>query len=370
MAPKTPLVKSRKKEHVDIVLGGGAETRIDYWEDVQFVHHALPEVDLGRVDLRARFLGKDLRAPLMVASMTGGYPGAEKINRNLAAAAAHHGVALGLGSQRVALAHADVRHTFATVRDFDVPLVAANIGAPQLIAQPSGKPPITLKDAETLVSMVDADALIVHLNFLQEAVQPEGDRNAKGVVAALTDLAEGVGVPLILKETGAGVSRGVAETAKRLGAAAVDVGGVSGTTFAAVEHARAKRGGATSEVRVGETFREWGIPTPVSVVDAAGVLPLVATGGIRTGLTAAKGIALGADLAATASSALRAAVQGEREAKDLLGLFVHEIAVACFLTGSARPADLRRAPLVILGRTREWLSSTGHDPDRVARGPR
>lgn len=353
--------KSRKAEHVDIVLGGDVKARYNAWDDVHFVHEAAPEVDWASVRLKTTFLGRDLQAPLMVVGMTGGYPDAERLNGVLAAAAAEHGVAMGVGSQRAALKDPAARRTYTVVRDHDVPFVAANLGAPQLVRQGDRKP-LGLADAKELVHMLEADALAVHLNYLQEVVQPEGDRRAEGVLAAIKDLSRDLGVPVIVKETGAGIKRATAQRLEAAGVAAIDVGGLSGTTFAAVELARARAENAGRHVLLGETFRDWGVPTPVAVLDAVGGLPVVGTGGLRNGLDAARAIGLGAAVAGFAGEAIRAAHAGR--ASGFLDGVVDELRTACFLTGSRDVDALQGAQLVLTGRVREWAEALGHDPAR------
>lgn len=353
--------KHRKAEHVDIVLGGDVRARYNAWDDVHLVHEAVPEVDWASVDLGTTFLQKRLRAPLMVVGMTGGYPDAERLNGALAAAAAEHGVAMGVGSQRAALKDHAARRSYTVVRDHDVPFVAANLGAPQIVPQGDRKP-LGLHEAKELVSMLEADALAVHLNYLQEVVQPEGDRRAEGVLAALKDLSRDLGVPIIVKETGAGIKRSTAQRLETAGAAAIDVGGLSGTTFAAVELARARAENADRHVRLGETFRDWGIPTPVAVVEAAGGLPIVGTGGLRTGLDAARALALGATVAGFAGEAIRAAAAGNANA--FLAGVLDELRTAAFLTGSRDAGMLQGAQVVLTGRMKEWAEALGHDAAR------
>ncbi|MBI4392640.1 MAG: type 2 isopentenyl-diphosphate Delta-isomerase [Euryarchaeota archaeon] len=360
------MTQSRKKDHVDIILKEDVRARWDSWDDVFLVHEPLPEVDLDKIDLGTRFLGKRLKAPMMIASMTGGYPGAESINNNLAYAAAELGLGLGLGSQRVALTDKTVRHTYDTVKEYDVPFLAANIGAPQLIPQKSGKKPLDAKDAANLVSMIDADALIIHLNYLQEAVQPEGDMNAEGVIEAISGIVEGVGVPVIAKETGAGISRRAAERLKKCGVAAIDVGGLSGTTFAAVELVRAKKEGAKEQTRIGELFRDWGIPTPVSILESEVGLPMVATGGVRNGEDAFKALALGATLVGAAGATLPYAVKGKKDILGFLTMFLAEMRTAFMLTGTNTSANAKRAQVVCTGRVAEWMRALGHDSQNLA----
>src|SRR3989337_124649 len=202
--------EQRKAEHVNIILQENVSAEYNFWNDVRLVHDAVPEVDLDDIDTSVRLCGKQLAAPLVISSMTGGFGMGREINANLAKAAAEVGVAMGVGSQRAALEKPELAPTYAVVKDFDVPLLFANLGAPQLVPQ-EGKRAYGLADAKKAIEMVGADALIIHLNFLQEVVQPEGDRRAKGCLAAIRSLA--AKFPVMAKETGAGISR---ETAARL----------------------------------------------------------------------------------------------------------------------------------------------------------
>ncbi|MFA5860119.1 MAG: type 2 isopentenyl-diphosphate Delta-isomerase [Candidatus Thermoplasmatota archaeon] len=357
--------RSRKQDHVDIILKEDVRARVNAWDDISLVHEALPDVDLSRVDLKTRFLGAALGAPFMIASMTGGYPDAERINGNLAAAAAAHQLAMGVGSQRAALLSTASKRTFTVVRDHDVPFLAANIGGPQLVAQ-GAKKPITRSDIDTLVKMLEADALIIHLNVLQEAVQPEGDLQCVGLAAAIKDLAHDLGVPVIAKETGAGMTHATANRLKDAGVKALDVGGLSGTTFAAVEAFRAHAEGAADRERVGALFRDWGVPTPVSLREAQVGLPVVATGGLRSGLDAARALALGATLAGYASAMLHAANESEQAAIALGAQLELELRTACFLTDCASARDLAMHPVVVGGVSAEWLRALGHDVAALA----
>src|SRR5436190_158616 len=180
--------EQRKAEHVNIILQENVSAEYNYWNDVRLVHDALPEVDLDAIDLSVKFFGKKLRAPLIISWMTGGFGMGKEINANLAKAAAEVGVAMGVGSQRAALEKPELAATYAVVKDHGIPLVFANLGAPQLVPQ-EGKRAYGIADAKRAIDMIDADALIIHLNFLQEVVQPEGDRRAKGCLAAIRALA-------------------------------------------------------------------------------------------------------------------------------------------------------------------------------------
>ncbi len=344
--------EQRKAEHVNIILNEDVSAGYDYWADVHLVHNALPEIDLDDIDLSVKFFGKRLEAPLVISSMTGGFGMGGEINANLAKAAAEVGVAMGVGSQRAAIEKPELEPTYAVVKDHDVPLLFANLGAPQLIPQAS-KRAYGLADAKKAMDMIGADALIVHLNFLQEVVQPEGDRRARGCLAAVKTLA--ARFPVMAKETGAGISREVAVALKKTGVKAIDVGGLGGTSFSAVEHYRARKEAASLKERLGATFWEWGIPTPASLVLANVGLPLVATGGVRSGLDAAKGIALGATAAGMAKPLLEAAKASSDAVVAELRAIIEELKAAMFLTGATSVADLQERHAVINAPTATWI---------------
>jgi len=345
----------RKAEHVKVVLDGNVEGRYRYWNDIQLVHNALPEIDFDEVDPSVDLLGKRLAAPLVITGMTGGFPDAVSINSNLARAAAEVGIAMGVGSERAAILKGQYPESYSCVARFPVPLKFANLGAPQIIAQAVGERVVGADDVRAAMDLIGADVLAVHLNFLQEMAQPEGDRKARGCLDRIGELA--AQVPVLVKETGAGLSRSVAERLRACGVRAFDVSGTGGTSFAAVEYHRAVARGAEREARIGKTFWDWGIPSPVSVREVVPLgLPVIASGGIRSGLDVARAVALGATAAGTAGGVLRAAATGFEATRTELENIVHEFKVAMFLTGSRTVADLRRAPIIITGETRQWLS--------------
>jgi isopentenyl-diphosphate delta-isomerase len=356
------LIEQRKADHlrlsatsdVDALAGPG-------WDEIKLVHDALPEVDQACINLSVTFLGKQLAAPLLIAGMTGGHRSAHDVNAVLARAAERHGLAMGVGSQRAALRRQDLAYTYTVVREqAPTAMLIANVGAPQLIDQDE-TPALTHSEVQSAIDMIRADALAVHLNFLQESVQPEGERRAAGCADAIRDVLGYLGVPVVAKETGAGMSRSTACQLRELGVRALDVGGVGGTSFAAVEGLRASAQGVTVSERLGEVLRDWGIPTPVSVVGAlAAGLPVVATGGIRTGLDAAKALALGATLVGVARPLLQAALQGDDAVEAWIAQFVSELRAVLFLTGSADLAALRAKPRVVTGATRDWLTQLNY----------
>jgi isopentenyl-diphosphate delta-isomerase len=356
-------IKRRKAEHVAVALSRDvAAPREASWADVRLIHRALPEVDRDDIDLGVEFLGRRLRAPLVISSLTGGHPDVAAINARLAAIAEAYGLAMGVGSQRAAVATPGLAETYAVVRErAPTAFLMANIGAPQLIAQPR-RPPFTSAEARTAVAMIRADALIVHLNYLQEAAQPEGDRRARGVLDALRGIVAGMEVPVVAKETGAGISYEQARDLVAAGVAAIDVGGAGGSSMAAMEAQRARDRGDTAAVNIGELFRDWGIPTSIALVEtraAAPGLAVVATGGVRSGLDVAGALALGATAAAMGFPFLRAASEGEDALRALVDQTLAELRTAMWLAGCASVAALRQAPVVVGGQTRAWLELRG-----------
>jgi isopentenyl-diphosphate delta-isomerase len=354
-------VKQRKAEHVTVALQHDvAVPQASSWQDIRLIHQALPEVDLDAVDTSVTFLGRVLRAPIVISSMTGGHPDVALINARLAQAAEEFGLAMGVGSQRAGIVAAHLAETYGVVRE-KAPnaLLIANIGAPQLIAQPR-HPAFTLEEPRRAVEMIRADALAVHLNFAQEAVQPEGDRRAVGCRAALRALAGAIGLPVIAKETGAGICREQALILRDCGVAALDVGGAGGSSMAVMEQHRALARGDALAANLGQVFRDWGIPTPVAVVEAgvAG-LPLIATGGVRTGLDAARALALGASLVGMAFPFLRAASESYEAVRAFVQQFLMELKVAMQLSGAASIAHLREANVLVGGESRQWLELRG-----------
>lgn len=333
----------RKADHLDVILSGrGAFDRMTAGFDaVRLRHCAAPEMALEEVDLATEFLGRRLNAPFLVSSMTGGPVRAEAINRNLAQAAEHLGVAMGVGSQRVAIEGRGAGGVNSTLRQWapTAPLYA-NFGAVQLGL---GYGP---DEARRAVEMIEADALILHFNPLQEAVQRGGDTDWRGVLNGVEQVATALETPIIAKEVGFGLNPHVAQALANCGVAAIDVAGAGGSHWAKVEAARAKEGEASREARVAAAFEDWGTPTSELVRAVRATLPeipLIASGGLRHGVDAAKAIALGADLSAQAAGVLKAATEGPEQAVEAIETVIDQLRVACFCCGAARPSDLRCA---------------------------
>lgn len=337
---------SRKNDHLDIVLdptraAGATGTGFDAF---LFEHCALPELHLDEIDLRTALFGRRLQAPLLISSMTGGAARSAAINAHLAEAAQELGIAMAVGSQRVALETAGDQGLTGQLRLLapDI-LLLANFGAAQLVHG------YGVDEAQRAVDMIGADALIVHLNPLQEAVQPGGDRDWRGVLKALERLTLSLAVPVVVKEVGAGVSAKVARQLVEAGVAAIDVAGAGGTSWAAVE---AERTGDGAGREIARAFAGWGIPTAQAlqaVRDMCPDTPLIASGGIRDGVDVAKALRLGADMVGQAAGVLQAALHSSDAVVAHFHILIEQLRVACFCTGSADLAALRRAPLLRAG---------------------
>lgn len=355
-------IARRKGEHLQLAAEGDVETHATAgWEDVNLIHDALPTIDAASIDLTTRFLGHTLRLPLVISGMTGGHGRAIAVNELLARVAEKTGIAIGVGSQRAALRDPTLIPTYSVVRE-TAPhaFVIANVGISQLVKQ-GGEPALSSKDVREIVKMVGANALALHLNYLEESVQPEGQTRATGTEAAVRALTKACAVPVIAKETGAGISRTTALRLRRLGVSAIDVGGVGGTSFAAIEGLRARERGDALRMSLGERLRDWGLPTAVAVVGvSAARLPIIATGGVRSGVDAAKALALGATIVGVGRPLLQAALKGEQACLEWLAAFELELRTAVFLSGIKRASDLRRVPVVITGRSKMWLDQLAY----------
>lgn len=332
----------RKNAHIDAVLSGRVNyrTKTAGFEHFHFVHEAMPELDLAEIDVSTVFLGRRLAAPFLISSMTGGPALAETINGNLAEAAEALGIALAVGSQRVALSNGQCGGLGAQLRKRapNAPIYA-NIGAVQLVNE------FGIGELRRAVEMIEADALILHLNPLQEALQLGGNTNWRGVEAAIEAACAALDTPIIIKEVGFGISPATARRLANCGVAAIDVAGSGGTSWAAVE------GAVTPDPRLAslaETFREWGLPTAAAISalrDALPDMPVIGSGGIRNGLEAAKAIRLGANLVAQAGSVLAEAIKGPEAVVAHFEALAAALRLACFVTGSSSLADLRSAGL-------------------------
>jgi len=360
------LTEERKSDHLRICLEEEVNARnvTTGFEEIFLVHRALPEINRDDVNLSTRLFGHEFSAPIIVEGITGGTLKALKINASIAEAVERLGLGMGVGSQRAALEDSTLEKTFTIARE-KAPnaFLIANIGGPQLAKGYS------LQDLRRAVEMIDADALAIHLNPLQEAVQPEGETTYRGILESIRRVARDLEVPVIVKETGAGISAEDAKMLEAAGVAGIDVSGAGGTSWAAVEYHRAKRRGNESSRRLGEVLWDWGIPTAVSLVETVQSVsvPVIASGGIRSGNDAAKAIALGASLVGLASPVLAPALKGAEEVEGLLNDMIDQLRNVMFLVGADSVEALRSVPLVLTGKTAEWLRARGFEPDLYAR---
>ena len=328
--------RDRKAEHIRLALDRRMQVERSYFDDYRFEHRALPEIDFGDVRVGCGFLGRELEAPLLISCMTGGTGAAEQINRRLAEAAEAGRVALGVGSQRKAIDDPETAASFR-VREFarSVPILA-NLGAVQLNYG------YGIDECRRAVDMVEADALALHLNPLQEALQPEGQLNFRGLLPKIARVVEALDVPVVVKEIGCGLSAAVGRQLANVGVRILDTAGVGGTSWARIEAARA------DEAALGEHFADWGLPTPESIRQLAAIpgVQVIGSGGIRSGVDVAKALALGADIAGMAFPFLEAANASTERVVDRISRTAFELRTCMFCTGAADLAALRQAPML------------------------
>jgi isopentenyl-diphosphate delta-isomerase len=338
--PKVTQTSSRKADHIRINLDEDVRSGLTSgMERYRFIHQALPELNLEDVELNLRLFGRELRAPILISSMTGGTEQAGRINRTLVEAAQETGIAMGLGSQRAAIENPGLSGTFQ-VRQFapDV-LLFANLGAVQLNYG------YGIEQCQRAVDMIEADALILHLNPLQEAVQPEGDTRFAGLLNRIDAVCQALPVPVIIKEVGWGFSEQAARQLSEAGVAAIDVAGAGGTSWTQVEMHRAE---TQDQALLAAAFIDWGIPTAQAIINVRKVAPnlkVFASGGLRDGIDIAKCVALGASLGGMASPFLKAANQSLEKTIDTISLIRRQIEITMFASGTANLEQLRKTRL-------------------------
>jgi isopentenyl-diphosphate delta-isomerase len=346
-------IGQRKDDHLTLCAQEdvGFRAASTLLECVRLVHDALPDMAVADLDTTVTLFGKKLRAPIAIASMTGGTEEAGRINRELAGIAEERGYAFGLGSQRAMVVRPGTGATYRVRQAAPTTLLLGNVGVVQARA-------MTTSEVRSLVDDVGADALCIHLNPAMELVQPGGDRDFSQGLRTIARLVRDLGVPIIVKETGCGISPSLGQRLRDVGVQHVDVSGAGGTSWVGVETKRASAAGDASARALGEALWDWGIPTAASVALLApqGFETIVATGGIATGLDAAKAIALGANAVGIARPVLRAFASGGRAgALALLDGVENELRAAMLLTASRNVAALRRAPRVVVGELSTWV---------------
>ncbi|HLU65321.1 MAG TPA: type 2 isopentenyl-diphosphate Delta-isomerase [Kofleriaceae bacterium] len=353
MAPPGDISR-RKSEHIAIAASGAADfrARSTLLADVHLVHQSLPELAADEIDLAVDLCDHRLAAPLVISGMTGGTDEAGQINRDLARAAERLGLAFGVGSQRAMALHPELERTFQVKDAAPGVFLLGNLGAVQ--ARELGPARVA-----ELVARIGADALAVHLNPAQEMIQERGDRDFRGQLATIAELVRTLEVPVVVKETGCGLSPQAARSLREVGVESVDVSGAGGTSWVAVEARRAAEGSAARAL--GEELWDWGVPTAVSVAACAREgLEVIATGGLRSGLDVARALALGATAGGLAAPVLRAHQAGGLDgAIGLLEQVIHSVRTVALLCGCRRAADLARAPRHIGGELGGWLDDLG-----------
>ncbi len=339
-SPNLPSeIENRKSEHLRVCIEEDVEFQqlTNGLEKYRFTHCCLPELDRSDIELGTTFLGKSLKAPILISSMTGGTELAHLVNTRLATVAQRYGLAMGVGSQRIALEQPELAPTFAVRSLAPDILLLANLGAVQLNYG------CGLEDCLKLVELLEADALILHLNPLQEWVQSGGDSNFKGLLAKIQQICAQLPVPVIAKEVGNGISAVMAKQLIEAGVAAIDVAGAGGTSWAKVESQRAKD---NRQRHLGQVFADWGLPTAeciTAIRSMNSTIPLIASGGLKNGLDLAKSIALGADLGGLARPFLVAAIESEAAVDELVKFLIAELEIVLFCTGNPNLSALKNS---------------------------
>jgi len=334
--PQPLDLRDRKAEHIRLALDPRMQLGAGAFDEYHFGHEALPEIDMAEIDLSAVFLGRRLDAPLLISCMTGGTETAARINRNLAAGAERTGVAVGVGSQRKALEDPLQAESFRVREVAPTAPLLANLGAVQLNYG------MGLRECRQAVDMIGADALALHLNPLQEALQPEGQTDFSGLLPKIGEVVRGLGVPVVVKEIGCGISGATARRLAAEGVEIIDTAGVGGTSWARIEAERA------GDLDIGELFAGWGLPTPLSIQQVRqveGITTVIASGGLRNGLDAAKALALGADLVGMAWPFLAPATESPDRVAEKVRRIVQELKICMFCLGVKTVAELRTVPL-------------------------
>ena len=351
--------ENRKLDHIKICLKDDVEfkTKSAGFEEVELIHQSLPELDYQKIDMTTKFLGRQFDYPILINAMTGGHPESAKVNKTLAQFASEFNIPMEVGSQRAAIENVDLIGTYGIAREFTKSaggniFLIGNIGGGQLVQH------YGIEEVQKCIEMIDADALAIHLNPLQEALQKEGNVNYQNLLGKIKEIITQIKVPIIIKETGNGLSQGALKSLKDIGVKYVDVSGAGGTSWAAVESYRHGKDNEFAKIAI--NFRDWGIPTVVSTIMAVKIgLNVICSGGIRTGIDIAKSIACGADIAGIALPFLEHAFQEDLDGlRDQMKIFIRELQTSMFLTKSANIEKMKTAKKIFLGKIKEWIDAT------------
>ena len=350
------IIKKRKRDGIEIPLQKNVQSKTTstYLEYVRLIHNALPELDYDEIDISTTFLKRRFSIPIIIDSMTGGTPEATKINGRLGDLAEKYGLAMGVGSQRAGLESKELAETYSIART-NAPnaFLIANIGGAQLAKG------LTIENIKDIIDMIKADALVIHLNPLQELIQPEGEPKYKGVFSKISEISKCVDVPVIVKEVGAGISKEVAVKLEMSGISAINVAGAGGTSWAGVEKLRAEALNNDLKIHLGEIFWDWGIPTAASLIEVKKIveLPIIASGGLRNGLEIAKCIALGANMCAMAYPFLLRAAESREQLFNFADTVIAELKSTMFLVGAIDLSVLQSSRYILTGPLADQVSN-------------
>lgn len=352
---KVNEIMKRKEDHINICLKNPvqAKKKTTLFECVHFINNSLPEINFDDIDTSVEFLNHKFSAPLMVGAMTGGAELAKKINENIGIAVEELGLGAAVGSQRAALYDKRIEDTYSILREVAPhAFIGANIGGAQISKG------FDIDDAKSLIKMLKADALYIHLNPTQELVQPEGEPHYSNVLSGIKNIINSVDVPVIPKEVGFGISPDVASRLEKAGASAIEVAGMGGTSYSAVEYYRAKDYNMKLKIDLGNKLWDWGIPTAASLYSVKNKIkiPVVSSGGLRDGMDIAKSIALGASLTAMAWPVLRPASESSDKVKEFLEEKINELKSVMFLLGVKNIEELRNVKYVITDPLSSWIN--------------
>jgi len=347
--------KLRKDDHIRICCEDDYDVEMSItngFEDIQFIHKAIPSSNFDDIRLNVEFFKHKLDYPIFFSSITGGTSQAKKINQILARVAEKYNIGLGVGSQRPALEDPSIRDTYSIVRE-EAPnaFIAGNIGAIQL------KNNYAIEEAIKAIEMIDANALILHLNPLQEVIQPEGQTNFGNLLEKIEDLCNELKQPVIVKEVGSGISYEDAKQLIDIGVKGIEIAGAGGTSWAKIEAIRAQTKGYDDKQALGELFANWGLPTAIGTLEVGLLrenIQIISSGGIRNGIEGAKALNIGGDIVGFALPVLRRAMQGEKELELWLDRFIQELKTTMFLIGASNIVELKLADVVLTGKIEQW----------------
>ena len=350
------IIKQRKRDGIEIPLNNDvqAKTTSTYLEYVKLIHNALPELDYDEIDISTTFLKRKFSAPIIIDSMTGGAPEAAKINGRLGELAEKYGFAMGLGSQRAGLESKELAETYSIARkNAPSAFLIANIGGAQLAKG------LSIDNVKKIIDMIQADALVIHLNPLQELIQPEGEPKYKGVFSKISEISGALDVPVIVKEVGAGISKEVAVKLEVSGVSAINVAGAGGTSWAGVEKLRAEASNNDLKIHLGEIFWDWGIPTAASLIEVMKTVkvPIIASGGLRNGMEMAKCIVLGASMCAMAYPFLLKAAESKEQLFNFADTVIAELKSTMFLIGAMNLSVLKSSRYILTGPLADQVSN-------------